>query len=171
MEKVLKRLIIVVIYIASLLLQLFVLNKISIFGISPNIILIFVIVISMYLDIYEVAFYSFATGVIMDLLFGTGGIYTICYTLCGMLLSFLGDNYMKGNYLTTMVFTIIGVVFFEIIRYIEEMIALSRYISIFFLLKDLIFSIILNSILVTIMFFIFEKIVKKIGKEQDKMYW
>lgn len=171
MEKVLKFGTIFLVFVLSIILQLFVFNNVSLFGVKPNMILISVIVVSAITNIYSSTIYSFILGVFMDLLFGGTGMFTISYTVIGMLLGFVGEDYMKGNYISLIILSVISVFLFEIVQYFQSMIILSSYISIFFLLKQLIFGSILNVILVCGIYFIFSKITEKIDEKQNKIYW
>ena len=143
----------------------------SLFGVKPNLLLISIIVVSLYTNIYSSTIYSFILGFIVDLLFGGSGMFTISYTAIGMILGFVGENYMKENYLSIVVLTTISVVLFEVIQYFQSMIISSSYISILFLIKQLILSILLNVILVFIICFIFGKLLEHIDKKQNKVYW
>lgn len=171
MEKGLKVLNTLFLFVVSIFLQLFVFNKLSVFGVKPNMILISVIVVSAITNIYASTVYSFILGVCMDLLFGGTGMFTISYTVIGMLLGFVGEDYMKGNYISIIILSTISVVLFEIVQYFQSMINLSSYISIFFLLKQLIIGIILNVILVCLIYFIYSKITDKIDEKQNRIYW
>lgn len=171
MQKILKVIVTIILFIISLSIQLFIFNNMSLFGVKPNILLISIIVVSLYTNIYSSTIYSFILGFIVDLLFGGLGMFTISYTAIGMILGFVGENYMKENYLSIVILTAISVTLFEVIQYFQSMIISSSYISIFFLFKQLILSILLNVILVFIMCFVFGKLIEHIDKKQNKIYW
>lgn len=171
MQKILKVVVTILLFVISLLIQLFVFDNMSLFGVKPNMLLISIIVVSLYTNIYSSTIYSFILGVIVDLIFGSSGMFTISYTAIGMLLGFVSDDYMKENYISTIILTAISVTLFEVIQYFQSMIGLSSYISMFFLLKQLILSILLNVILVFIMCFLFGKLIEHIDKKQNKIYW
>lgn len=171
MQRVLKILVTILLFIISLVIQLFVFNNMSLFGVKPNMLLISIIVVSLYSNIYSSTIYSFILGFVVDLIFGSSGMFTISYTAIGMLLGFVSENYMKENYLSTIILTALSVTLFETIQYFQNMIIASNYISLFFLLKQLILSILLNVILVFIMCFSFGKLIELIDKKQNKIYW
>lgn len=171
MQKILKVIVTIILFIISLSIQLFIFNNMSLFGVKPNILLISIIVVSLYTNIYSSTIYSFILGFIVDLLFGGSGMFTISYTAIGMILGFVGENYMKENYLSIVILTAISVTLFEVIQYFQSMIISSSYISIFFLFKQLVLSILLNVILVFIMCFVFGKLIEHIDKKQNKIYW
>ena len=171
MEKVLKIIFSTIIVIISFVLQLFVLNNMNLFGVKPNLFLISIIVVCLNTDIYVSTLFSFLIGLIVDMLFGAGGLFAISYTIIGMLLGYVNEDYMKENLLSISILTIISTTLFEFIQYIKSMIIISKYVSIFFFLKQLLLSILLNVIIVVIICFIFRKIMEKIYKKQDKLYW
>ncbi len=171
MEKTLKILISFFLFALSFIIQLFVINDINLFGVKPNLFLITIIVVSLNTDIFISTIYSFVIGVIVDMLFGAGGLFTISYTIIGMLLGFINEDYMKENLLSISILTILSVTLFELIQYIKSMIVISKYISIMFFLKQLILSILLNVVIVVIICTLFRKIIEKINKKQDKIYW
>ena len=72
---------------------------------------------------------------------------------------------------TIILITAISVTLFEVVEYVQSMIILSEYISFIFLIKQVILSILLNTVLVFIICFIFGKIVGLIDKKQNKLYW
>ena len=155
----------------SLFIQLFIFNNMELFGVKPNLILICVIVVGLYTNIYSSTIFSFLVGIIVDLLFGSGGMFIISYTAIGMLLGYISGDYMKENYLSIILITAISVTLFEVVEYVQSMIILSKYISFIFLIKQVILSILLNTVLVFIICFIFGKIIGLIDKKQNKLYW
>ena len=171
MEKILKVIVTIFLFIISLAIQLFLFDNMSLFGVKPNMLLISIIVVSLYTNIYASTIYSFGLGFIVDLIFGGSGMFTISYTIIGMLLGLRSEDYMKENYLSTIVLTALSVIVFEVILYFDSMIISSSYISFFFLIKQLILSILLNVVLVFIMCFLFGKIIIHIDKKQNRIYW
>ncbi len=161
----------IIIFFISFLLQLFFFDNFSLLGVKPNFLLISVIVVNLYTNIYAGTIYSFILGVVADLIFGSGGMFTISYVITSMLLGFFSENYMKENYLSIIVITILSVTCFEIVQYFQSMIMLSKFISLFLLFKQLLLSIFLNAVLVFIMCFLFRKIIGHVEKKQNKIYW
>ena len=159
MEKILKVIVTIFLFIISLAIQLFLFDNMSLFGVKPNMLLISIIVVSLYTTIYASTIHSFGLGFIVDFIFGGSGMFTISYTIIGMLLGLISEDYMKENYLSTIVLTALSVIVFEVILYFDSMIISSSYISFFFLIKQLILSILLNVVLVFIMCFLFGKII------------
>lgn len=171
MNKIFSVILTIIIFFLSFLLQLFLFNNFNLFGVKPNFLLISVIVVNLYTNIYAGTVYSFILGVVADLIFGSNGMFTISYVITSMILGFFSENYMKENYLSIIVITILSVTCFEIVQYLQSMIMLSKFINLILLLKQLILSIFLNAILVFIMCFLFRKIIGHIERKQNKIYW
>jgi len=160
-----------VFFVISMVLQLFVFNNITLFGVKPNILLISIVVVSIYTNLYFSTVYAFVVGFISDLIFGTNGMFTIIYTALGMILGFISDNYMKENALSAIIMTIFSVAIFEIIQYFRTMIKIKQYISIFYFIGELLVCILLNVVVVSVLSFIYGKIIEIIDKKQNKIYW
>ena len=111
MEKVLKIIFSTVIVVLSFVLQLLVIDNMNLFGVRPNLFLISIIVVCLNTDIYISTFFSFIIGVIVDMLFGAGGLFTISYTIIGMLLGFVNEDYMKENLLSISILTGISTIY------------------------------------------------------------
>ena len=171
MQRVLKIIVTILLFIISLSIQLFIFNNMRLFGVKPNMLLISIIVVSLYTSIYSCTIYSFFLGLIIDLMFGGSGMFTISYTAIGMLLGFINEDYMKENYFSIIILTTLSVALFETVQYFQSMIILSSYVSFFFFLKQVILSILLNVVLVFIIRFIFGKIIEHIDKKQNRIYW
>ncbi|MEG0873250.1 MAG: rod shape-determining protein MreD [Clostridia bacterium] len=158
--------ILTVIYIVVLLMfvyffQIFVIDTRTLFGVKPNLILISTIVVSLWYGIYTGTFYGFAIGLVTDMMFGnTFGMFTITYTLTGMLIGALNYNYRKENKMSLVYVTLIATTCFEILQYIQYTIITTRYNSILYLTKQIFISSILNIIIVYIIYGLVSKIVE-----------
>ena len=169
MKKHLKGLYIALVIIAIYLLQLFVINQHSLFGFKPNLILISVIVVSLWFGLYPGTMFSFFIGFLTDILFGNShGIFTLSYTITGMVIGFLNDNYQKENKLSLVYVTFMAVVIFEFIQYVSYTILIGSYSSIWFLVKQIFMSSILNIAIVYLVYGMIYKIAKKVENEDMK---
>ena len=168
MERAKKIIISVILLIISLFMQLFVIDNMSLLGVKPNLFLISIIVISLNTDIYISTVYSFIIEVILDLLFGAGGLFTISYVVIAMILGVVKEDYMSENLFSISILTSLSVTIFELIQYFKSMIVISKFVSLLFLLKQLILSILLNVVITVIVCYIFKKI---LYKKEDKLYW
>lgn len=171
MKNAIKVCVTILLFAISLAIQLLWFNNITLFGVKPNMLLISMIVVGMFTNIYSVSFYSFFVGFVSDLIFGTSGLYTIIYSILGTIIGYVSDNYMKENVFSAIIMTAGAVTIFEIIEYIKTMVITSSYVGVMHLFGVLIISILLNIAIVSIFSFIFGKINSLIDKKQDKIYW
>lgn len=171
MKSVIKTIITILLFIISLLLQLFVFNDISLFGFKPNVLIISVILVGMYTNIYSTAFYSLLLGFVTDLLFGVPGFYTIVYSILGAVVGYVSDSYMKENVFSAVILTAGGVTILEIIEYIKTMAMATKYISFMHFVGDLLVTVLLNIAIVSVFAFVFGKINVLLEKKEDNIYW
>lgn len=153
-----KRNILTVVYILFLilfvyLLQLYVIDPRALFGVKPNLILILVIVISLWYGLYIGGIASILIGIVTDIIFGANiGIFTISYTIVGILIGILNYNYRKESKMSLVYVSIIATFTFEIIQYFCYIIAYNVDSSIFYLIKQSFISSLLNIIIVYIVY-------------------
>lgn len=140
--------------------QMFVIDERELFGVKPNLILISVIVVSLWFGLYTGSIYSFIIGFITDILFGnTIGLFTISYTITGVLVGFFNYNYRKENKIALLYVTCIATAVFELIEYIIYFIVTKEYNSILYFIYQILITSILNIIIVYIVYSLLYKII------------
>lgn len=160
LKKILTITSIVLFIIAILFFQLFVINNKSLFGVKPNLILICIIVVSLWYGVYKGTMISFITGVLCDILFGnTTGMFTIAYTITGAITGLINDNYRKENRMSLVYVTFIFTALFELIQYFEYLMITHIYTNIFYFLKQVILTSLLNTVIVFIVYGVIYKII------------
>lgn len=143
-------------------LQLFVIDSRTLFGVKPNLILITVIVVSLWYGLYTGTFFSIIIGIITDMVFGNNfGMFTIAYTITGAVAGLLYTNYRKENKLSLVYLTFIFTFLFELIQYFEYLAITGNYSSVFYLIKQVVISSILNVVIVAIVYGVIYKIMEK----------
>lgn len=168
MKNTLKTIYIFCIIVAIYLLQLFIINNHTLFGTKPNLILISVIVVSLWFGLYKGSIFSFLIGLLTDILFGNSfGIFTISYTVTGMVIGYLNYNYRKENKLSLVYVTLISVVIFEFIQYVSYTVITGSYSSILYLLRQMFMSSILNIIIVYVIYELIYKIAKSVDDDTN----
>lgn len=166
MKNTLKTIYIFLIIVVIYMLQLFVIDNHTLFGTKPNLILISVIVVSLWFGLYTGTIFSFIIGLLTDVIFGNNyGIFTMSYTLTGMVIGFLNYNYRKENKLSLVYVTLISVLIFESIQYISYTVIIGRYSSIFYLLKQMFMSSMLNIVIVFLIYELIYKIAKSVDDD------
>lgn len=150
------------------LFQVLIINNNSLFGVKPNLILISCIVVSMWYGLYIGSFYSLLIGIITDLVFGnTLGLFTISYAITGTIVGLFNYNYRKENKTSLVYITIIGTAIFELVEYIFYLMVTSNYSSIFYLIRQITISSILN---IVIVYIIYSLVVKIISYFDNRIY-
>lgn len=161
MKKIMTGLYIMLSILITFLLQLFIFNNINLFGVKTNLLLISVIIISSWFGIYKGAIYGFITGFFIDCIFGSNTfMFTINYTLVGLIIGYLNINYTRDNKLSYIYITFIATIIFEILQYIQYIFLTGTFNNILILLKQILLSSILNIILVYIVYGLVYKIIK-----------
>lgn len=154
------------IYILALIIfifafQIFVINPRNLFGIKPNLILISVIVVSAWYGEKVGGIFSFIMGIIIELLFSSySGMFLISYTTVGILVGYLNHKYNKENKISLVYVTIIATFLYEFIEYIYYFLIHKVYSNLFFFLKQVVISSILNIVIVYIVYSIIHKIIE-----------
>ena len=98
MKKTLTIIYIILFVIAIFVLQMFVIDSRELFGVKPNLILICVIVVSLWFGVYTGSIFSLIIGMVTDILFGNGiGLFTISYSIVGVLVGLFSNNYRKES--------------------------------------------------------------------------
>lgn len=152
-KKILTFIYILFLILIIFIVQMFIIDNKTLFGVKPNLILISTIIVSLWYGLYAGTFYSFIIGFVTDLLFGnTFGMFTISYTIVGATIGFLNNTYRKENKISLIYLTIIATSLFEIISYIEYAIVYSVFSNVFYLLIQIFLSSLLNIVIVYIIY-------------------
>ncbi len=100
---------IVFIILFSLLLQITLCPVIRFDAVSPNLVLIVVVIIGTHLGMSRAGLMGALTGILVDLLSGeTMGPYLTTYLLCGALAGILGKKIHKQHWLSALLLTVLG---------------------------------------------------------------
>lgn len=159
MKKILNVLTIMILIFIMYVVQLFVLDNINLFGVKINLLLIFVIIISSWFGMVKGTICGFFIGFIADVIFGSPTfMFTINYTLVGMLIGFLNINYTRDNKLSVIYITLLAVVVFEILQYIHYIFLTGGFSNILYFLKQIIFSSILNMIIIYVIYCLIHRV-------------
>lgn len=158
-KKILGKILVFMVFILVLLFQLLVVNNNYLFGVKPNLILIFLIVYSMFSNMYKTCLVSFLIGLLMDVVAGNGNsMFLVIYSFVGIIISIINQKYTKENKITIIALCTISVIGFEIIEGIMFAILNDIYPNVFVLFKQIIISIMLNLILSEIVYGIINSI-------------
>lgn len=165
MKKFLTYLFIFLLVVCLYILQIFVIDGHSLFGLKPNLLLISVVTVSLWYGLYVGSIYSFIIGFITDLIFGSYGQFTICYSIVGCIIGFLNYNYRKENKVALLYVTALATCIFEFSQYILFIFKTTSYISVIYLLKHIIIASLLNICIAYIIYGILYKITEKLDDD------
>ncbi len=163
MKKILGWLIIFCMVIASMLLQSNVLNKIEIFGVRPNVLLVIVVTISLWYGLHIGTIFSMFLGIVADSWFNLQvGKYLIMFTFIAVMVGYYNKNYKKENIITLIYLVFNATIVYEILQGILNVIVIKQMFNLFVLLKVLVISIIFNVILASVMYYVIAYICNKV---------
>ncbi|MNP33535.1 rod shape-determining protein MreD [compost metagenome] len=141
------------------ILQVYLIDSRTLFGVKPNLILVSIVAVSLWYGLYIGAFYSLIIGIIADSIFGnTFGLFTIGYSLTGSVIGFLNYNYRKENKISLIYVTILATAIFEVSEYISYIFVSNELLNIFYILKQIIVASLLNICIAYIIYGILYKI-------------
>ncbi len=165
MKKILAYIAVIVFVIAIYLVQLYIIDSKTLFGVKPNLLLILSVTVSLWYGLYVGSVFSFLTGFTLDLIFGNAyGLFTITYTIIGVIIGYINYNYRKENKVSLIYITIFATILFEIIESIFYLVITHTYINIFYILKQIIIASLLNICLAYVMYFLLYKLTSYVDK-------
>lgn len=162
-KKILTYIFIILFVIVIFLLQIYLIDSRTLFGVKPNLILISVITISLWYGLYVGAFYSAIIGIMADLIFGSAnGQFLICYAVTGTIIGFLNYNYRKENKNSLLYVTVLATAIFEFTQSVIYIFEMNSFVNFFYLLKQIVISSLLNICIAYIIYGLLYKISEKI---------
>ena len=145
----------------------------TLFGVKPNLILISVIIVSLWYGLYAGTIYSFIIGFITDILYYSNiGMFTVAYTISGIIIGLLYHYNQRHSRISIIYATFISVTVFEMVECIYYIALTSHIFNLFYLLKQILISSILNIVITYIFYELLlkftESIDSKIRKDSAK---
>lgn len=166
LRKILAFTYVILLIMAIYLIQIYVIDSRTLFGVKPNLILISVVTISLWYGLYIGSFYSLFIGILTDCIFGnTYGLFTVSYAVTGILVGFLNYNYRKENKVSLIYVTILATALFEIIQYLSYIFISNSLVNIFYLIKQIFLAALLNICISYILYGILYKITSYVDEE------
>lgn len=158
MRKVLDVIKVPVIVILTFLIQIFISNNFEIFGITPNLILVTIVIISMWNTLAINLTVAGVMGAFADLIFRFDiGKSLITYLVIALCISYISSRYRKESKAAIIYITAIATVIFTGFEFVYYIIDNAEIINIFVLLKQVIIEILLNIVVAYILYKLFEK--------------
>lgn len=162
MRKILAIIKIPIIIILTFVFQIFVANSFEIFGVTPNLILVTVVIISMWNTLAVNLFVAGIMGIFTDLIFKFElGESIVSYLVIALFISYISGKYRKESKAAIIYITAIATFIFTGFQFVYYIIDIAKIINLFVLIKQIIVEILLNIAIAYIVYKIFEKNMKE----------
>lgn len=169
MDKIFKYVRLPLIVVLALLVQVIVANNFEIFGVTPNIVLVTIVIFSMWNDMMANVILSCFVGIGADFIFHFNiGQSFISYLVIAVCISFVSKKYRKDSKAAILYITIMATLVLAVFQYIYYAVDNGMLVNIFSVLKQTVVEILLNIATAYILYKIFEKSMRK--KEIDNIY-
>ena len=147
--------------ILTFLLQIIIANSFEIFGITPNLILVTVVILSMWNRIEMNVAVACIMGILSDLIFHFDfGQSFISYLVIALCISFISKKYRKESKAAIIYITIMATCIFAGFQFVYYIIDSNLVVNIFAMIKQIIVEILLNIAIAYILYKIFENNMK-----------
>ena len=158
MKKILDAIKIPVIVILTFVIQIFISNNFEIFGVTPNVILVTVVIISMWNTLAINLTVSGVMGIFADLIFHFDiGKSLVTYLVIALCISYISSRYRKESKAAIIYITAMATGIFTLFQFVYYIIDSAVIINIFVLLKQAIIELLLNIVVAYVLYKVFEK--------------
>ena len=158
MKKIIDVIKIPIIIILTFIIQIFISNNFEIFGITPNLILVTVVIISMWNNLSVNLIVAGIMGLFADLIFNFDiGKSLVTYLVIALCISYISGRYRKESKAAIIYITAMATGIFVIFEFIYYIIDSTIIINVFVLLKQVIVEILLNIVVAYVLYKVFEK--------------
>lgn len=171
MKKVLVGIIVFLVIIFLLLLQINLLNVVTLFGASANIGIILVSIIGVMCGTTVGIMVGSSYGLMIDIIAGKSiGLYMLLYMLLGYLCGKVGKGFSKESKMTMTIITVIATALFEIATYVVCVMVYKYEKSFIMLIFTILKEAIYNMIIALILFKPLSVLAEIINKSKDSYY-
>lgn len=154
-----KKIIIALLFFIVSIIQINIAANIQLFGVIPNLYIIFIVCFALLREEYEGAFIGLIAGIIQDM---ASGIYFGRYSLLGMYLGitivFFKRTFFKDNVYVAMAFVFLGTIVYEFTLYFFSIFILNQSTILYALCKIILVEAVYNLLLTLLVFPIVELI-------------
>ncbi len=137
-------------------------NYINILGISINLLIIYMTIISLYIDEFEAGIIGAIIGIVQDLIFGVNGLilFTISYGI-----SHLKNKIYKESNITIFALVFITSLFDSLVNIVTVSQVYTTYSILDILLKGVVLIPLLNSLMSVILYNLFKESILKLKED------
>lgn len=152
--------------IAILILENSITNYISIFGVTIDLLLVFLTIISLYLDELESSIIGALLGLLKDIsiggIFGINGLiyFVICY-----IISYSRKKIYKESKVTIFTLILATTIFSSVINILSSIVVYSSFSIVRLMIRGIVILPILNSVIALILYKAFDKSILKLKKD------
>lgn len=152
--------------IAILILENSITNYISIFGVTIDFLLIFLTIISLYLDDLESSIIGTVLGLLKDIsvggIFGLNGLiyFLICY-----IISYSRKKIYKESKVTIFTLILATTIFSSVLNILASIVVYSSFTAVRLMIRGIVILPILNSIMALILYKAFDKSILKLKED------
>lgn len=169
MSKVFKYVKLPLIVVLALVMQIIVANNLEIFGVTPNIVLVTIVIVSMWNDLTTSVIISCLIGIGADFIFHFNiGQSFISYLVIAVCISFISKKYRKDSKAAIVYITIMATLVLATFQYIYYTVDTGILVNVLSVLKQTVVELLLNIGVSYILYKVFEKSMKK--RELDNIY-
>lgn len=166
MKKTLINILLIVTFIIIFILQINVFSNMKIRGVIPNLFIIYVLFIGLYLNKIAGITYGIIFGILLDLFIGKKvGISSIMLGIVGLIAGILDKNFSKENKITIMIMTGLVTIVYEVGIYTIGFFIYRYQIEIVNFIKILLIESVYNALLIIVFYPIMQNLGYKIEEE------
>lgn len=161
-----KKFLLCLIGLAILIIENSITNYISILGTTIDFLLIFITIISLYLDGLESGIIGLIIGLFKDIT--VGGIFGInasIYFAIGYIISYLSKKIYKESKVTIFTLILITSIVSSVVNILASMVIYSSFTTIRLMLKGIVVLPLLNSLIGLILYKVFDKSILKLKED------
>lgn len=152
--------------IAILILENSITNYVSIFGVTIDFLLIFLTIISLYLDEFESSIIGAILGILKDITVGgIFGVNSLIYFLICYIISYSRKKIYKESKVTIFTLILATTIFSSVLNILASITIYSSFTTIRLMIKGIVILPILNSIMALILYKAFDKSILKLKED------
>lgn len=139
--------IMVIIIVINFIFQTSLYNYLDIFGLIPNISLIFVVVFAMMTNGIIGGAFGILTGMLYDImLYDVFGVYTLIYFIIGSVIGSFSEDVNRDNYTLYSIATMLATIFFHVLLYILLFFLKYNVENVGYIVKNILLQMIFNTV-------------------------
>ncbi|MDD2628085.1 MAG: rod shape-determining protein MreD [Clostridia bacterium] len=158
MKKTWKSILMLLMIFVAFILQIIMSNNFKLFGMTPNILLVTLIIISMWSEPHTSFIISLLIGVLAELIFNYDiGTTILSYILVSFCISSISKKYRRESKTAVVYMSVVGTSIFLISEYVLYMLEYKKLLNVIVMIENLVVQSLLNIVISYVLYRIFEK--------------